>query len=124
MADREEHSLEKRKQYRLTKRSFLAQLVASSFDNLVRWSALVALCWILARMIGALGGKTTIAEIGISLETDFKVSETVALIFMGSFGAYALHRMARRRKSWIRFKEKGHRKKSQQTARANDGLED
>jgi hypothetical protein len=70
---------------------------ASVANNLIRWGGLVAIFYFIYRSIGALAGNTTVANIGLTVFGDVKLSDVFGYVFGGSGVAYGLAQKRLRR---------------------------
>lgn len=73
--------------------------VVSVGNNLIRYGALVGIFYLIYLSVGELAGKVTLADIGIKVLADVKISEAVAWLFGGSGVLYGWNQRRLRRKT-------------------------
>lgn len=73
--------------------------IVSLGGNLFRYTALVAVFYYIYLCVAALAGKTTLANIGINVLANVKISEVVAWLFGGSGVIFGLNQRRLRRKT-------------------------
>ncbi len=71
--------------------------VGAVANNLIRYGGLVLIVYFIYRSIDTLAGRTTGADIGVSLFANVKVSDTVAWVFGGGGTLYGLRQRSLRR---------------------------
>jgi hypothetical protein len=77
----------------------IAEIIALSFNNLVRWGCLLGIAYFGYRMASSLAGQTTMADIGLKFLTDMKLSDTFATLFGGGGVLFGLRRWQLQRKN-------------------------
>ncbi len=92
------------RRYRLQVR--LIDLAGSTASLLIPWGSLVAIAYLISSAIHGLAGKQTLADIGLRLLADVRVTEWVAYILTGGSIAYGLRERKLRRDTIERLSER------------------
>lgn len=78
------------------------QGAASMFDSFCKYGFLCFFCYCAMQGVQSLSGQTTVADIGLNLGTDIKLSQAVAWIFGGSAIGYGMRERRLRQKNIAR----------------------
>lgn len=81
-------------------------LLGTIATQVIPWSALVGICYMLFGTLDSFAGKATFADIGIKLLTDFKISEGVFYLFGTGGVTYGLYQKRLRQKNISRMAQR------------------
>lgn len=73
------------------------ELIASAFNNFLRYGTIFSACWFAYLSIGSLAGQQTTADIGVNILGDLKLSDVFGVIFGGSAIVYGWRQRVLRR---------------------------
>jgi hypothetical protein len=91
---------------KLLRRRRAAGSVASVLNNIIKWAGISIIAYFTYRSIDRLAGETTVADIGLRLIGNLKLSDAVAWILGGGGALYGLGERRLRRKAIERFARK------------------
>jgi hypothetical protein len=82
---------------KLLRRSRTSESVTSVLNNLIRWGGAIAIARYGYLSIASLAGESTMADIGVNVLADFRISQALAWVLAGGTTMYGLSQKKLRR---------------------------